>query len=358
VAFLDDDDGALPPVATEPNEPRRDPPERQRVFMLRRLAAVGAGILVLILLVVAVRGCLGARKERAFENYARDMGTVTQQFDQISTEFFNRFEDPKNLTELDVETDIRADRSAAEGLVSQAEGLSPPGELDQEQDQIVQSFQLRVDGLGAVADAIPGAFSDENDVRQESLTSITDHMGDFLASDVLYSRARDSVNAVLADEGIAEELPDSVFLPEGDRLTWLDETAVAEQLSGITGGEVSGTHAISISSVTVSDVALTPDTTTTISAEGEVAAEVSVTSGGDQNESDVGVTVTVTGGDETVEGEGTITKMLPGETKTVSVPLQPAPATGTELSLEVFVPPVLGEDIAEDNEATYPVIFE
>ena len=323
--------------------------------MVRRLAAVGAGILVLILLVVAVRGCLGARKERAFENYARDMGTVTQQFDQLSDSFFNRFNDPKNLTELDFETEIRADSSTAEGLVSQAQGLDPPGQLDDAQEQILSSFELRRDGLGAIADSIGGAFSDETDVQRQSLESITDHMGDFLASDVLYRRAREDVNAVLADEDIGEELPESQFLPD---LTWLDETTVSEKLAGITGGEVSGTHALSISSVTGGDVALTPDTTTTVSAEGDPAAEVSVTSGGDQNESDVGVTVTVTGGDEAAEGEGTITKMLPGETKTVAVPLDPAPTTGTELSLEVFVQPVLGEDIAEDNEATYPVIFE
>lgn len=357
MAFLDEDEDSFPPVATEPDEPPREPPERQRIFMLRRLAAVGAGILVLILLVIAVRGCLGARKERAFENYARDMGTVTQQFDQLSASFFGRFNDPKNATELDFETEIRADRSTAEGLVNQAEGLGPPGDLDDAQQQIVQAFELRRDGLGAIADSIGGAFSDETDVYNQSIESITDHMGDFLASDVLYRRAREDVNAALAGEEITEELPESQFLPD-PTLEWLDESTIAEKLSGITGGEVSGVHALSISSVTVSDVALTPDTTTTIAAEGTPAAEVSVTSGGDQNESNVGVSVTVSGGDETVEGEGTITKLLPGETKTVAVPLEPAPSTGTELSLEVFVQPVLGEDIADDNEATYPVIFE
>lgn len=323
--------------------------------MLRRLAAVGAGILVLILLVVAVRGCLGARKERAFENYARDMSTVTQQYDQLSKSFFERFDNPKNLTELDFETEIRADHSTADGLLNQAEGLSPPGELDDAQQQIISSFELRSEGLGAIADSIGGAFSDETDVRNQSLEAITDHMGDFLASDVLYRRAREDVNAVLASEGIGEDLPESQFLPD---LTWLDETTVAEALAGITGGETSGTHALSISSVTINDVALSTDTTTTISVDGDPAVEVSVTNGGDQNESDVGVSATVSGGDQTVEGEGTITKMLPGETKTVAVPLQPAPSTGTELSLEVFVAPVLGEDIADDNEATYPVTFE
>ena len=115
MAFLDEDD-SFPPVATDPDDPHRMPPERQRIFMLRRLGAVAVGILILILLVLGIRGCLNARKERAFENYARDLSTVSQESQQLSEEFFNRFEDPGNLTALNFETEIRSDRSQADGL--------------------------------------------------------------------------------------------------------------------------------------------------------------------------------------------------------------------------------------------------
>ena len=185
LAFMDEDD-SFPPVATEPENHGRPPPERQRVFMARRLGAVVAGILILVLLVLGIRGCLNARKERAFENYARDLSTLVQQSQQISEGFFARFSDPQ--TELRFETDIRADRSAADGVVSRAESLDPPGELSNAQDDVVEAFQLRADGLGKIADQVGPALGDED--FNEAIEQMTIDMQDFLASDVLYARAR------------------------------------------------------------------------------------------------------------------------------------------------------------------------
>src|SRR5262249_16100522 len=49
-------------------------PERQQI-MLRRGLALVAGLIVLILIVLGVRGCLNARQNRALSDYA---GNVTQ----------------------------------------------------------------------------------------------------------------------------------------------------------------------------------------------------------------------------------------------------------------------------------------
>lgn len=356
MAFLDEDD-SFPPVATEPEDSSRMPPERQRVFMVRRLGAVAVGILILILLVLGVRGCLNARKERAFENYASDMGTLAQQFDQLSDGFFGRFDDPKNLTELQFETEIRADRSTAEGLLSRAQDLDPPGELDDAQERIVLAFELRRDGLGAIADNIGGAFSDETDVRINAREQITEHMGDFLASDILYRRAQEDTDAVLEEEGINDQIADSTFLPD---LTWLDESTVSEKLAGVTGaeGEVSGLHGLGVTSVLVNGTDVSPDSDNTVTAEESSEVEVSVTNQGDQEERDVPVSVSVTGGDEPIEADETLGKILPGETQTVAVPLEPAPPRDTPVTIEVFVEPVLGENVADDNEFSYAVTFE
>src|ERR687897_703744 len=172
LAFLDEED-SLPPVATDPDDHSRLPPER----------------------------------ERAFENYARDLSTVVQEEQQISDDFFSRFSDPGNLEELEFETAIRADRSHAEQLVARVEGLDPPGELDGAQGDVESAFQLRADGLSAVADNIGAALGDED--PNKARNQITSHMEDFLASDVLYRSGRDEVNAVLADEGIGEDIPRS-----------------------------------------------------------------------------------------------------------------------------------------------------
>lgn len=360
MAFLDEED-SLPPVATDPDDHSRMPPERQRVFMVRRLGAVAVGILILILLVLGVRGCLNARKERAFENYARDLTTVVQEEQQISEDFFGRFSDPGNLEELEFETAIRADRGHAEQLVSRVEGLDPPGELDGAQSDVEAAFQLRADGLAAVADSIGAALGDED--PGQARNQIARHMEDFLASDVLYRDGRDEINEVLADEGIDEKVPRSEFFPRTDGepdVEWLDPLTITESLAGITGeSEQSdgGLHGLGVSAVLIGDTALAVGSTNTV-AGGASEVEVQIDNQGDSNESDIPVQVSISGAEESIEGEATLERIAAGETQSVTVELDPAPSKGTSGTIEVFVEPVAEEQVVDNNEFTAEVSFE
>jgi hypothetical protein len=361
LAFLDEDD-SFPPVATDPEDSGRVPPDRQRMFMVRRLGAVAVGIVILILLVLGIRGCLNAREQRAYENYARDLTTLVQEEQQLSEDFFGRFADPGNLSELNVETEIRADRSHAEQLLGRAESLDPPGALDGAQDNVLSAFELRRDGLGAIADNIGIALGDED--TTEAREQIVLHMEDFLASDVLYRQARDEINTVLQGEGIEEDVPESSFFPRdpdgAPDLDWLDPSTVTETLSGITGaGEEAsaGLHGVGIASVLIGGTALTADTANTVALDNNPEVEVQIDNQGDSEETDIPVTVSFEG-DETFEGEGTLDQIAPGETQSVTVPLEPAPAEGSTGSLEVFVEPVPDEQLAENNEFTAEITFE
>jgi subtilase family serine protease len=60
--------------------------------------------------------------------------------------------------------------------------------------------------------------------------------------------------------------------------------------------------------------------------------------------------VTVNGG-STVEGS--ISSIEAGETETVTIPLTPAPSG--QVTLEVDVQPVPGEQVADNNRASYTV---
>jgi hypothetical protein len=361
LAFLDEED-SFPPVATDPDDHSRLPPERQRVFMLRRLGAVAVGILILILLVLGVRGCLNARKERAFENYARDLSTVVQEEQQVSEDFFGRFSDPGNLEELEFETAIRADRSHADQLVSRVESLDPPGDLDGAQADVESAFQLRADGLSAIADNIGAALGDEDPNRARN--QIVLHMEDFLASDVLYRSGRDEINTVLAEEGIGEKVPRSEFFPRdadgGPDVEWLDPITITESLAGITGESEQasgGLHGLGVAAVLIGDTALAADTTNTI-AGGDAEVEVQIDNQGESNETDIPVQVSISGAEESIEGEGTLDRIAPGETQSVTVELDPAPSNGTSGTLEVFVEPVPEEQVVDNNEFTAEVSFE
>ena len=120
MAFLDEDE--LQPAGSG-SGPRRPGSERQRQLVLRRMIALGVGVLLVILLLLAVRGCLNARKERGFESYATDLEAIVEQSNQLSIEFFARLEDPPaNADPLELEAQIASDRGIGRGPAAAGRG--------------------------------------------------------------------------------------------------------------------------------------------------------------------------------------------------------------------------------------------
>src|SRR4051794_10626304 len=70
VAFLDEesDELSLPEESGRPPRPPRPPRAPREQLLVRRLVAVGVGILFLIVIVIGIKGCLNARKERAIKD--------------------------------------------------------------------------------------------------------------------------------------------------------------------------------------------------------------------------------------------------------------------------------------------------
>jgi len=52
--------------------------------MLRRGLALGAGLVVLILIVLGVRGCLNARQHRALSDYANNVTQIVEEIGRAS----------------------------------------------------------------------------------------------------------------------------------------------------------------------------------------------------------------------------------------------------------------------------------
>ncbi len=326
--------------------------------MVRRVIALGVGVLIIILLLLAVRGCLNARKERGFENYASDLSSIAAQSNQLSSEFFTRLEDPPNDTdELSLEAQIASDRGNAEGLLQRVEGLDTPDELSDAQAEMVETFELRRDGLAGIAEDIPTALGDED--RSEAIDRIAADMRAFLASDVLYARARDQIVAVLADEQINEKIPESVFLPEPvDR--WLDHLQLTTVLSTFAGdaGATQGVHGLALLSTTIGKTPLTADAENTVSlGNGAPDIEVEVQNQGDTEESEVTVSYTFSGGAVPLEGEGAIAKLDAQGIETLTLGLEDVPDTDVPLTLTIEVLPVPGEEVSDNNAATYTVTF-
>ena len=349
--FLDHDE-ELEPVDTDPQDSQLSGDDRRRQFVVRRLVAVGTGILILILVVFGVRGILDARKTRAFENYVNDLSALASQSDQLSQNFFGRLDGASQSSDLSFEAQINTDKAAAETLVSRAVALDPPDELEIANGSVVLSFELRRDGLAEIAALLPAAAADQGANRANR--QITNQMGVFFASDVIYARGRDDATVALAEEAINREIPKSQFLPSPPP-NWLDEATVTAALGNATGNlapGIGGVHGLGLIATSLNGVPLTAGTETTVTViEGTPELQVQVQNQGEADESDIGVSFTLNG----INGEKKISTIAPQETRTVTIPINPAPPVGQPLTLQVSVDTVPGEQVADNNSAEYTV---
>jgi len=320
--------------------------------MTRRAIALGAGLLVLILLVLGVKGCLDARKERALTDYARDVTQIVDETAQTRNAFFGRLNDPGGPSVTEFVNEVNADRSAMENYASRVRSLEAPGDMADGQQALELAYGLRAAAMSTIANRMSTALGDAGSAR--AMAVIARQMQTLLAGDVIYSEVvRPQVDGVLADNGIeGSDLPDKPFLPD---TRWLDEGEVSSalgQVSGNTAGATPGVHGLGLIGAGIGGTALEAGVPVAVSGESPVV-DVQVQNQGDSTENGVTVSVTVDGGRTQ---EQTIDTIAAGETQTASVTLTPAPSGQTEL--EVDVEPVPGEQVSENNSETYTVDFQ
>lgn len=322
--------------------------------MLRRLLALGAALVILILIVLGVKGCLDARARGALSDYSRDVKQILIETGQTSKDFFGKLEEPGGLSVTEFTGQVDADRSAMTNYKTRVEGLSAPGGLSNAQKSLELVYTLRASAMETIAAKMPTALGEAGAAR--ATAAITKQMQTLLASDVIYeSVTRPEINGKLSDEGITgNDVPKNTFVPDGTR--WLEEDEVAKALgsvSGSTGGEASpGVHGLGLVGTSIGETELVAETTNSVVTEGTPEIEVTVQNQGESTENGVTVVVTVNGKETTQE----IPALEAAAEETAVVPLTPAPEGVTEL--EVKVEPVPGEQFTDNNEATYTVNFE
>jgi hypothetical protein len=345
---VEDSPASRPPRRARP--PRR--PERQQI-MLRRALALGVGLLILILIVLGVRGCLDARKDRALKDYAGEVTQIVEETAQTSESFFGKLSDPGGLSVTEFVAEVNADRSAMDSYVSRVEGLDAPGDMGEAQTALELSYALRGSAMAEIAERTSTALGDVG--AEKATAAIANQVRTLMAGDVLYaSVARPQIDAVLAENGIeGEDVPPSVFVPDDTK--WLDEAEIGSALGSVsdaTGGATPGVHGLGLLSTAVNGTELVEGSAASVSAGETPEVEVEVQNQGESTENGVTVSVTVDG--NTLQEE--ISEIASQETATVTIPLTPAPKG--QVTLEVEAEPVPGEQITENNEATYTVSLE
>ena len=350
-------DDQLDPAAP-PSRRRSGAPGGPRPYVARRLVAVALGIGLLILILLGVRGCLDARKERSFENYASDLSSIVVQANQTAQSLFERLRTPPERNgAADLEAEVAAARGALEGLLQRVENLDTPDELAEGESEMVSAFRLRRDALTGISEQLPTALGRSD--RFDALSAIAGDMRELLASDVLYARARGSIQSVLDDEGIDASVEESVFLPEPPD-QWLNLNSLAVTLAPFAAdaSATSGIHGLALLSAQVDRTTLSTDSENSVNLAGLPQLEVEVQNGGDDDEVDVSVYYTLSGASGASQGVTTISRIAAQQTTQATIPFTSEPPTGAPLTLEISVLPVPGETLFENNTLTYTVTFE
>jgi CARDB len=357
LAFLDEEQDDLV-VAEEPERPRRrvgGPQRRRQQFLVRRLIGVGVGLAFLILIVIGFRGCLEARSDRALRNYDSDVATIMQQSEQSGQDFFNLLNSAGGTSSsLDAQQEVLRQRDTSQTLLDRADDVDTPGQMDDAQNAVIQTLTLRRDALSSIAENVTQATARTQ--TADAIQAITDAMGSLYASDVLWTQiAKPDIQNTIEDEGVdGTPLPNGRFMP-ANATDFLDQTTLVTKLNALTGqtATTGGVRGLQLDSTTIGGQTLTPDSANTVPADSQ-EIDITLTNSGESDET--GITVTVTLGGQELNGQ--LQALSAGEQGSVKIPLTSRPTPGTDTTLEVVVTPVPGEQLTENNQSTYTVIFE
>ena len=211
-----------------------------------------------------------------------------------------------------------------------------------------------------MADQLPGALAQEE--RRNSTGRIAEMMQVFLASDVLLTaRYKPQLEDALKQEEVEADVPTADQLRFVEDIDWVNPDFVADQIAGIRGTDggsaTPGLHGNGLGTVALGGVALTPGGSATVPLTEDIAFDVQVLNQGDSTETDVQVQVTVGQGGDAIDLEDTIPEIAAGEQKAVTIPLTKQPPTGQNVPITVSVKPVPGEEVTDNNEGEFTVIF-
>jgi len=331
--------------------------------MVRRAVAGGVALLVLILLIFVVKGCRDSARKQAFRDYFRDVNGLIDQSNQESRSLFSLLTKPGTQSPVQLGSNVNAFRGEAAQLVDRAKGLDHPDDLNTAQRYLVETLELRRDGIAGVAEELPSALGDTG--QEDATKRIAVSMRNFLASDVVYT---ERVVPGLRRPAKKEALEDEVSVPKSHFLTdlgWLSATTVADRVGRIRGGGSGGTatapgiHGTGLGTVTVKPggQTLRPGGAVEIKATPNLSFDVQVMNQGENDESDVPVKLTISGAGKPIVVQQRLDSIAAGQSKTVSIPLAAAPPTGRPVTVQVQIVGVAGEKNLDNNKQSFAVVF-
>ena len=341
--------------------PRRPPrPPSGVAPLLRLLALIAFTIFVVVLLVFWVQSCQGESKQNAYRDYLDGMREVGGDSEQLG----------RQLMATLATAGIRPPqlRSELNGLVQQqqqgidrAQGLDPPGPLQDVHADAIEALQFRLSGLRGLRDAFgrTGQLTNAG-IAGALLASQSQRL---VTSDVVWDDLfKVPAQTTLRNQDVTGvQVPDSNFVSDpsavdAGSLANVWRRVQGASTGGATRGGLRGNALISVCCDRDGE-RLSTEEDNVILSRPETKLDVAVQNQGESQEVQVAVRLTIQQSPRPVDKTERIATIEPGETKTVTFSDFPAVDIGRTLVMTVVVRAVQGERRQDNNSARYPVIF-
>jgi hypothetical protein len=326
--------------------------------LLRLVGLISFAILIVLLLVLWVNGCREDQRKDTYRDYITDVSELSARSDRLGRQLNSLLTTRgKQQSAVEAELDGLAERQAQ--INTEARGIDPPGHLRSQNERVVETFDLRENGLEGMAAAFKSTASSTNANRAGA--ALAGQMRRLVASDIIWEDFfKDPAIDELSSLNITGvDVPDSVFVRNPDIATTASMKQVWQRIHGAsTGGESCTPRGTMIVSTQTrpANQELSTSELNTIQQRTDLAFAVTVENSGCAQEVRLLVRLTIQQTNP-LTGQQRIDIINPQEQKTVIFRDLGAPSFDQRTTLTVEVEPVPSETKTDNNTATYPVQF-
>jgi len=352
---------------TQEERPRRGPrppvrPPTGLTPLLRLIGLISFAILIVLLLVLWVNGCRENKRKDAYRHYVEKVADYGQQSQRLGRNF-NALLTTRGTKESAVESELSGLARQQEQIASAARGLNPPGRLRAEDAHMLDSLDLRTNGLTGMSDAFRSTASSKNATTAGGELAV--QMQRLIASDVIWQDLfKEPTKSELRRLGVTGvNVPDSIFLANPDIATTASMKSLWQRIHGTTAGGSGGTTCTPRGTGLVSTKALpsgkdlSTSSLNTIPLSTDLVFTVTVKNSGCAQEVGLRVTLTIQQSPKPIKAHKTIPLIDSGNEESVSFSGLGLPPLDQKTTLTVEVDPVPGETRTDNNSATYQVQF-
>jgi hypothetical protein len=326
--------------------------------ILRLVALLAIVVALLVIFGLVLQSCASTSKHDRAASYMTKVGTIAKSSEDVGTGVANALITPgAKASELATKLGNYADQERQN--VKAAQGVTAPGYLRNEHQQMIEALQLRVSGVQGLADTFAASPASKTAGEAAVLSEQADRL---LASDVVWDDLfKDPAAAELKNQGISGvTVPDSNFVQNRDLTTASSMALLLTRLRGTaTGGTPTGLHGTNIvdTKTLPGGQTLSQTQTNTVVATTGLAFVVTIQDSGDSQEVGIKVTLTIDKAGGAIVRTQTLALINPGQTKSVTIGNLGQVPFAQKTNVHVDVAPVPGEKNVANNKATYPVIF-